>query len=200
MSMPRPGPAWARPRRWWWRWWRRSAPCWNCRSARTTSPTSPSRSSASTCGLAGGKQDQYAAAFGGANFIEFLANDRVIVNPLRVPRAFVNELETSLVTCFTGVSRRSDMIIAEQQRRMVSPTAELAGRPAPAQERRHRNETGAAARRDPPRGGNPQPLLAGQEENRRRDQHRADRASAWRSRWRTAPWREKCPAPAAAGS
>ena len=74
-------------------------------------------------GLAGGKQDQYASAFGGANFIEFLADDRVIVNPLRVARAFINELETSLVTCFTGVSRRSDVIIAEQQRRMVSPTA-----------------------------------------------------------------------------
>ena len=75
-------------------------------------------------GLAGGKQDQYASAFGGANFIEFLAHDRVIVNPLRVSRAFINELETSLVTCFTGVSRRSDKIIAEQQRLMVSPTAE----------------------------------------------------------------------------
>ncbi len=74
--------------------------------------------------LAGGKQDQYASAFGGANFIEFLANDRVIVNPLRVGRAFINELETSLVTCFTGVSRHSDVIIAEQQRRMVSPTAD----------------------------------------------------------------------------
>ncbi len=74
--------------------------------------------------LAGGKQDQYAAAFGGANFIEFLAGDRVIVNPLRVPSAFMNELETSLVTCFTGVSRRSEQIIEEQQRRMGAESGE----------------------------------------------------------------------------
>lgn len=74
-------------------------------------------------GLAGGKQDQYAAAFGGANFIEFLAGDRVIVNPLRVPRGVLNELETSLVTCFTGLSRQSDEIIAEQQRHMTQADA-----------------------------------------------------------------------------
>lgn len=73
-------------------------------------------------GLAGGKQDQYAATFGGTNFIEFHAGDRVIVNPLRVAPAVLKELETSMVICFTGVSRRSDEIIAEQQRRMSAPS------------------------------------------------------------------------------
>jgi D-glycero-alpha-D-manno-heptose-7-phosphate kinase len=69
--------------------------------------------------LSGGKQDQYAAAFGGVNYIEFMADDRVIVNPLRVPRWVLNELESSLVVCFSGVSRRSEEIIDQQRQGMT---------------------------------------------------------------------------------
>ena len=77
-------------------------------------------------GLPGGRQDQYAATFGGTNLIEFRA-DRVIVNTLHVPASVLNEVEAALVVCFTGVSRLSEAIIAEQQSRMVHDDTAIAG-------------------------------------------------------------------------
>lgn len=62
----------------------------------------------------GGRQDQYASAFGGINFINFGADDRVIVNPLRVKDWILREFELSIVLFYSNITRYSSTIIDSQ--------------------------------------------------------------------------------------
>lgn len=69
--------------------------------------------------MAGGRQDQYAATFGGVNYMEFYKDDKVIVNPLRVKQQYLFELENNLLLYYTATSRESARIIEVQSRNVV---------------------------------------------------------------------------------
>jgi D-glycero-alpha-D-manno-heptose-7-phosphate kinase len=73
--------------------------------------------------LPGGRQDQYAAAFGGLNFLEFHGGDRVVVTPVTVDAATLLRLERSILLFHTGIARDSARIITEQQRRLAEAGA-----------------------------------------------------------------------------
>jgi D-glycero-alpha-D-manno-heptose-7-phosphate kinase len=67
-----------------------------------------------------GKQDQYAAACGGLNFIEFNRDDTVKVSPLVLRPGLKKELENNLVMFYTGNTHDANVILSEQRKNIVS--------------------------------------------------------------------------------
>ena len=63
------------------------------------------------CDLPGGKQDQFAAAFGGFNFMEFLKDGRAIINPLRLNYKTQNMMELNTVLYYVGKPRKDSRVI-----------------------------------------------------------------------------------------
>jgi D-glycero-alpha-D-manno-heptose-7-phosphate kinase len=67
------------------------------------------------CGSRIGKQDQYAAAFGGLNFIEFHKNGAVDVHPIICATETVKKLQKNILVFYTGKTRSASEILAKQQ-------------------------------------------------------------------------------------
>jgi D-glycero-alpha-D-manno-heptose-7-phosphate kinase len=72
------------------------------------------------CGEPIGKQDQYAAAFGGMNFIQFNEDDSVSVEPLICKRETVRKLEEHCIVFYTGITRSASTILKNQQSAMAT--------------------------------------------------------------------------------
>jgi D-glycero-alpha-D-manno-heptose-7-phosphate kinase len=77
------------------------------------------------CGEPIGKQDQYAAAYGGLNLIRFHPDDSVSVEPIMCKPSMKKELEDSTLLFFTGRTRSASAILASQSEAMKSPDRRL---------------------------------------------------------------------------
>jgi D-glycero-alpha-D-manno-heptose-7-phosphate kinase len=75
------------------------------------------------CGEPIGKQDQYAAAFGGFNFIEFYPDDSVSVEPIICKRDTVQQLQSSIIVFYTGMTRSASALLKTQQDAMTAQKA-----------------------------------------------------------------------------
>ena len=72
------------------------------------------------CGAPIGKQDQYAAAYGGFNLIEFKSDDRVAVTPMIVPRSELEQLQRRIIVFYTGITRSASVILSQQDAAVTS--------------------------------------------------------------------------------
>ena len=75
------------------------------------------------CGEPIGKQDQYAAAFGGFSFIQFNQNDSVSVEPIICQRETLRQLENNLIVFYTGITRSASALLKTQQHAVASQKA-----------------------------------------------------------------------------
>ena len=67
-----------------------------------------------------GKQDQYAAAFGGFNLIEFKQDDSVIVTPLITSSQTIKEIEDNIILFYTGITRSASSILEQQNKEILN--------------------------------------------------------------------------------
>ena len=74
-------------------------------------------------GIIGGKQDQYAAVFGGFNWIEFTSGDKKIMHPLRLKSDTVEELRSHVTLCYTGAVHKS-LVQQESQKKTFEENRE----------------------------------------------------------------------------
>ncbi|MDO8513845.1 MAG: GHMP kinase [bacterium] len=69
-----------------------------------------------------GKQDQYAAAYGGLNFIQFNPDKSVFVDPIICKQETILKLEGNLLILFTGITRSASSILSSQKKNMETET------------------------------------------------------------------------------
>ena len=67
------------------------------------------------CGEPIGRQDQYAAAFGGLNFIRFNPDDTVVVEPIICRGETLEQLQAHTLVFYTGITRSASAILKHQQ-------------------------------------------------------------------------------------
>lgn len=75
------------------------------------------------CGEPIGKQDQYAAAFGGFNLIEFCPDETVVVSPLICDPLTIKQLESNILMFYTGITRSASALLKQQSEDIASDDA-----------------------------------------------------------------------------